>query len=179
VLNVAFRIFIITVFGSHLANTNWFVFLLILMKVVRWSNMVVNHEFLNAQWTDGMCANLQVVQITSYKGWLPLSFIKCLLSKASLLRTLSLDACSVSQYDRLNELLNFRRASPQVQVLFKVKELYIWLQTSILHSFDVTLYQKFDNIEVLTISNFALGCFETALCPLENSVSHGPLFFFI
>jgi hypothetical protein len=110
---------------------------------VRWSDTVVNHELLSAQWTDGMCANLQVVQIISYKGWLPLSFIKCILSKASLLRTLSVDACPVSQYDRLNELLNVRRASPQAQVLFKVKEVYVWWQTSVLHIFDVELYQKF------------------------------------
>ncbi|OQU79699.1 hypothetical protein SORBI_3008G181900 [Sorghum bicolor] len=85
---------------------------------VRWANRDVNHDFLTAQWTDVMCANLQVVQILSYKGWLPLSLIKCILSKASLLRTLSVDACPVSHY---NELLKCRRASPHAQVLFKVQ----------------------------------------------------------
>ncbi|CAL5082848.1 unnamed protein product [Urochloa decumbens] len=46
-------------------------------------------EFLSAQWTDGMCANLQDVQIT------------------------------ISQDDPLNELLTITRASAQAQVLFK------------------------------------------------------------
>ena len=91
-----------------------------------------NWEFLNALWTDGMCANLQVVQIDSYFRSFPLSFMKLILSKASLLRTLSVDVCPVSQDDPLNELLKCRRASAQAQVLFKVKKLFVGLQTSIL-----------------------------------------------
>ena len=48
-----------------------------------------DRRFLNALWTDGMCANLQVVQIIHIK-WLPnkISFMKLILSKARLLRTL-------------------------------------------------------------------------------------------
>jgi hypothetical protein len=101
--------------------------------------MIANQKFLNAQWTNGMCANLQVVEITSARGWFPLSFTKLILSKASLLRTLSVDKCPDSQDDPLNELLNCRRASPQAQVQFKVKKLYVGLQTPILHIFGVTL----------------------------------------
>ena len=82
-----------------------------------------NWEFLNALWTDGMCANLQVVQINNYIRWLPLSFVKLILSKASLLHTLSVDVCPVSQDDPQNELLKCRRASAQAQVLFKGKKL--------------------------------------------------------
>ncbi|CAD6218812.1 unnamed protein product [Miscanthus lutarioriparius] len=69
--------------------------------------MVDNRKFLNAQWTNGMCANLQLVEIISYNGWLPLYFIELILSKASFLRTLSvdMDACPVSQDNQLNELL--------------------------------------------------------------------------
>uniref|UniRef100_K4A342 F-box domain-containing protein n=1 Tax=Setaria italica TaxID=4555 RepID=K4A342_SETIT len=51
-----------------------------------------NEEFLNAQWTDRMCAKLQVVQLT------------------------------VSHKDPLNELLKCRRALAQAQVLFQGKE---------------------------------------------------------
>ncbi|CAL5070219.1 unnamed protein product [Urochloa decumbens] len=78
-------------------------------------------EFLSAQWTDGMCANLQVVEICSCCQGLPISFMKLILSKASHLRTLSVDTCPVSQDDPLNKLLKCRRASAQAQVLFKVQ----------------------------------------------------------
>lgn len=88
---------------------------------LRRPKMVAKRKFLNAQWTNDMCANLQVVEITSAEGWLPLSFMKLILSKASLLRTLSVDKCPVSQDDPLNELLNCRRASPQAQVQFEVQ----------------------------------------------------------
>ncbi|XP_066311471.1 F-box/FBD/LRR-repeat protein At1g13570-like [Miscanthus floridulus] len=80
---------------------------------------ILSEEWTNAQWTDGMCANLQVVQINNYIRWLPLSFMKLILSKASLLHTLSVDVCPVSQDDPQNELLKCRRASAQAQVLFK------------------------------------------------------------
>ena len=93
---------------------------------------ILSEEWTDAQWTDGMCGNLQVVQINSYIPWLLLSFMKLILYKASLLRTLSVDVCPVSQDDPLNELLKCRRASAQAQVLFKVKKLFVGLQTSIL-----------------------------------------------
>ncbi|CAL4893113.1 unnamed protein product [Urochloa decumbens] len=93
----------------------------ILKIKLRRQGMIANPEFLNAQWTDGMCPNLQVVQITSAEGWLPLSFMKLILSKVSLLRTLSVDECPASQDDPLNELLNCTIASAQAQVLFKDK----------------------------------------------------------
>ncbi|KAL6655492.1 hypothetical protein ACP70R_006318 [Stipagrostis hirtigluma subsp. patula] len=81
-----------------------------------------NGEFLNAQWTDGMCANLQVVQMTGI-NWLPneLSFMKLILSKASCLRSLSVshdESCSVPLETPLVELLKYSRASAQAQVLF-------------------------------------------------------------
>ncbi|WVZ91929.1 hypothetical protein U9M48_038041 [Paspalum notatum var. saurae] len=90
--------------------------------------MVVDWEFLNAQWTDGMCANLQIVEIISdpIRRWLPISFMKLILSKASILRTLSVDVCLSSQDDPRNELLTCRRASAQAQVLFKVQLERFW-----------------------------------------------------
>ncbi|WVZ54746.1 hypothetical protein U9M48_005498 [Paspalum notatum var. saurae] len=90
--------------------------------------MVADWEFLNAQWTDGMCANLQIVEIISdpIRQWLPISFMKLVLSKASLFRTLSVDVCLGSQDDPLNELLTCRRASDQAQVLFKVQLERFW-----------------------------------------------------
>ncbi|CAL5070274.1 unnamed protein product [Urochloa decumbens] len=79
----------------------------------------VNWELLSAQWTDGMCSNLQDVQINSC-GWVhPMPFIKLILSKASRLHTLSLNGCPVSQDDPLNELLTCTRASAECQILFK------------------------------------------------------------
>ena len=101
-------------------------------KIGSHNGLQISEEWTNAQWTDGMCANLQVVQINNYIRWLPLSFMKLILSKASLLRTLSVDVCPVSQDDPLNELLKCRRASAQAQVLFKVKKPFVGLQTSIL-----------------------------------------------
>ncbi|WVZ54744.1 hypothetical protein U9M48_005497 [Paspalum notatum var. saurae] len=83
------------------------------------SETIANWEFLNTQWTDGMCANLQIVEIISFRQWLPISLLKLILSKASLLRTLSVDACPQSQDDPLNELLKCRKTSAQAQVLFK------------------------------------------------------------
>ncbi|CAL5081675.1 unnamed protein product [Urochloa decumbens] len=82
-----------------------------------------NGEFLNAQWTDGMCANLQVLEMTGI-SWLPneMSFMKLILSKAKLLHTLSIshdDDCSVSHVDPLHELVTCRRASAEAQVLFQ------------------------------------------------------------
>uniref|UniRef100_A0A0A9DCY2 F-box domain-containing protein n=1 Tax=Arundo donax TaxID=35708 RepID=A0A0A9DCY2_ARUDO len=80
-------------------------------------------EFLNAHWDDGMCAKLQVLQMTGI-NWLPneMSFMKLILSKAQHLRTLSIshdEECLVSHDDPLQELLKYTRASAQAQVLFK------------------------------------------------------------
>ncbi|KAF8661999.1 hypothetical protein HU200_056578 [Digitaria exilis] len=85
-----------------------------------------NGEFLNAQWTDGMCANLQILKMTGI-NWLPneMSFMKIVLSKARLLHTLSIshdDDCSVSHVDPLHELVTYGKASSQAQVLFQGKE---------------------------------------------------------
>ncbi|CAO2184384.1 unnamed protein product [Urochloa humidicola] len=78
----------------------------------------VNWEILSAQWTNGMCSNLQDVQITSANE-VPMPFIKLILSKASRLRTLSMDKWPVSQDDPLIELLACTRASAECQVFFK------------------------------------------------------------
>ncbi|WVZ65130.1 hypothetical protein U9M48_014542 [Paspalum notatum var. saurae] len=83
----------------------------------------VSGEFLNAQWTDGMCANLQLLEMTGI-NWLPneMSFMKLILSKARFLHTLSIshdDDCSVSHVDQLLELETYGRASAHAQVLFK------------------------------------------------------------
>uniref|UniRef100_A0A0A9H1F8 Uncharacterized protein n=1 Tax=Arundo donax TaxID=35708 RepID=A0A0A9H1F8_ARUDO len=80
-------------------------------------------EFLNAQWADGMCAKLQVLQMTDI-NWLSneMSFMKLILSKAQHLGTLSVshdDDCLVSHGVPLHELLKYTRASAQAQVLFR------------------------------------------------------------
>uniref|UniRef100_A0ACD5VDF3 Uncharacterized protein n=1 Tax=Avena sativa TaxID=4498 RepID=A0ACD5VDF3_AVESA len=85
----------------------------------------VNGEFLNALWTDGMCANLQVVQMIGI-NWCPneMSFIELILSKARLLHTLLIshgDELVMSNEDALCELLRYRRASAEAQVLFEGK----------------------------------------------------------
>ena len=84
-----------------------------------------NGEFLNALWTDGMCANLQFAQITGIH-WLSneLSFIELILSKARLLRILSVshgERCSVSNEDAVNKLLNYTRASSHANVIYEGK----------------------------------------------------------
>ncbi|KAJ1273868.1 hypothetical protein BS78_05G017800 [Paspalum vaginatum] len=81
---------------------------------------IADWEFLDAQWTDGMCANLRTVEIISYHAWSLVSLMKLILSKASLLCTLSVNKRLGSQEDLLNELLTCRRASAQAQILFKV-----------------------------------------------------------
>jgi hypothetical protein len=73
-----------------------------------------------------MCANLQVVQMTSIH-WLPneMSFIELILSKARRLHTLSIshnEEIVMSNEDALNELLKYRRASTEAQILFKGRE---------------------------------------------------------
>nr|CAB3457179.1 unnamed protein product [Digitaria exilis] len=85
-----------------------------------------NWEFLNAQWADGMCDNLQILKMTGI-NWLPneMSFMKLMLSKARLLHTLSISHaydCSVSHVGPLHELVTYGRASAQAQILFQGKE---------------------------------------------------------
>ncbi|KAJ1264095.1 hypothetical protein BS78_09G236300 [Paspalum vaginatum] len=77
-------------------------------------------EFLNDQWTDGMCPSLQVVQMIHIDR-LPteISFMKLILSKANLLRTLYVDESPYSSDDPLVEIQNCTRASAQARVLFK------------------------------------------------------------
>ncbi|XP_047051553.1 F-box/FBD/LRR-repeat protein At1g13570-like [Lolium rigidum] len=84
-----------------------------------------NGEFQNAQWTDGMCANLQFVQITGIH-WLSneLTFIELILSNARLLRTLSVshgEKCSMSNGDAVNKLLKYTRASSRAEVIYEGK----------------------------------------------------------
>jgi hypothetical protein len=60
-------------------------------------------------------------------SWLPneMSFMKLILSKARLLHTLSIsheDNCSVSHVDPLHELVTYKSASAQAQVLFQGKK---------------------------------------------------------
>ncbi|KAM0879495.1 hypothetical protein ACQ4PT_034196 [Festuca glaucescens] len=83
-------------------------------------------EFQNALWTDGMCANLQAVQMTGI-NWRrnEMVFIELILSKARLLHTLSIshgEKIVMPSEDALNELLRYKRASTEAQVLFKGKE---------------------------------------------------------
>ena len=80
-------------------------------------------RFLNALWTDGMCANLQTVEMSSII-WLPneISFMKLVLSKARRLRTLSVDSHPDDFDDPIIDLLNYKRASPQTRVLFEGKK---------------------------------------------------------
>ncbi|KAF7065498.1 hypothetical protein CFC21_071596 [Triticum aestivum] len=84
-----------------------------------------NGEFQNALWTDGMCANLQVVQMTGI-NWRrnEMCFIELILSKARLLRALFISYGGnvvMSSEDAINELLTYKRASAEAQVLFKGK----------------------------------------------------------
>uniref|UniRef100_A0A453KTH5 Uncharacterized protein n=1 Tax=Aegilops tauschii subsp. strangulata TaxID=200361 RepID=A0A453KTH5_AEGTS len=85
-----------------------------------------NGEFQNALWTDGMCANLQVVQMTGI-NWRrnEMCFIELILSKARLLRALFISYGGnvvMSSEDAINELLTYKRASAEAQVLFKGRE---------------------------------------------------------
>ncbi|CAD6262227.1 unnamed protein product [Miscanthus lutarioriparius] len=77
-------------------------------------------RFLNALWTDGMCANLQTVEMSSII-WLPneISFMKLVLSKARRLHTLSVDSHPDDFDDPIIDLLNYKRASAQSRVMFE------------------------------------------------------------
>ena len=70
------------------------------------------------------CANLQTLRMI-YVNWLPkqISFMKLILSKARLLRTLYVDKCPDHFDDPLVDLLKCRRASAQARVLFEGKEI--------------------------------------------------------
>jgi hypothetical protein len=83
-----------------------------------------NWEFLNALWSDDMCANLQTVRMI-YVNWLPkqISFMKLILSKARLLRTLYVDKCPDVFDEPKIDLLQCKRASAQAHVLFEGKEI--------------------------------------------------------
>jgi hypothetical protein len=85
-----------------------------------------NGEFLNALWTDGMCANLKVVEMIGI-NWRrnEMSLIELILTKVRLLHTLWIsqgDKLVMSNEDALYELLRYRRASPEAQVLFKGRD---------------------------------------------------------
>ncbi|KAM3275288.1 hypothetical protein ACQJBY_043946 [Aegilops geniculata] len=85
-----------------------------------------NAEFLNTQWTEALCANLQVVKMNNI-GWLryEMYFIELVLSKAAVLRTMHLSlGCrrSKSNEDALCELMTCRRASPHARVFFDGKK---------------------------------------------------------
>jgi hypothetical protein len=100
-------------------------------------------EFLNAQWVAGMCAKLQVLQITGI-NWLPneMSFIKFILRKAPLLRSLSVshaDECIMSHDGPLLELQKCTRASAEAQIVFKGKKLGFRLQNFLTHFMKVHL----------------------------------------
>ncbi|XBH92100.1 hypothetical protein VPH35_083308 [Triticum aestivum] len=84
-----------------------------------------HEEFQSSQWTGGMCANLQFVQMTGIH-WLPneMTFIELILSKARLFRTLFIthgENCSMSNEDAMNKILSYRRASTCAEILFKGK----------------------------------------------------------
>ncbi|KAM0876733.1 hypothetical protein ACQ4PT_035993 [Festuca glaucescens] len=86
----------------------------------------IGQDFLNTQWTDAFCANLQVVKMKDI-GWLPneMYFIELVLSKAIVLRTMYLSVgskSSKSNEDALSELMTYRRASPRAQVFFGGKK---------------------------------------------------------
>jgi hypothetical protein len=85
-------------------------------------------NFLNAQWEDGMCANLQVVHMDGVY-WLSkeMLFMRLILSKARLLRTLSI-SCAAENTTSMRALQRSYKASPQAQILFEGKEKYFLRQ---------------------------------------------------
>ncbi|XP_048527838.1 uncharacterized protein LOC125507231 [Triticum urartu] len=84
-----------------------------------------NGEFQNAQCTDGMCAKLQFVDMTGIHLFTnEMSFIEVILSKARLLRTLSISLnhgaeLTMSNEDGLKKLLNYKKASTHAEVIFE------------------------------------------------------------
>ncbi|KAF7072488.1 hypothetical protein CFC21_077605, partial [Triticum aestivum] len=84
-----------------------------------------NGEFQNAEWTDGMCPNLQVVRLTGVLcSSNEMCFIQLLLSKATVLRIMSINlgyGSLKSSEDALRELITYRRASPHAQIFFDGK----------------------------------------------------------
>lgn len=76
-------------------------------------------EFLNALWTHDMCSDLQTVHMLCI-NWLPneISFMKLMLSKATLLRTLYVDRHPADFDDPIIDMLTCKRASAQARVLF-------------------------------------------------------------
>ena len=127
-LNTTFQTFLPTLMVALLLSTNY-PFLHPIVKIYNGEvqEIELNGEFLNAHWADGMCANLEILEMTGI-NWLPneMSFMKLILSKARLLRTLCIshhDDCSVSHVDPLHELVACGKVSAQAQVLFKGKKL--------------------------------------------------------
>jgi hypothetical protein len=100
-----------------------FIYLLVKLRGGVDQSFEADWEFLNTLWTDGMCAKLQVVRIIDI-AWLPneISFMKLMLSKARLLRTLYVDGHPDYFDDSLTDLLKCKRASAQARVLFEGKE---------------------------------------------------------
>ncbi|XP_044392230.1 F-box/FBD/LRR-repeat protein At1g13570-like [Triticum aestivum] len=89
-----------------------------------------NGEFQNARFTDGMCANLQFVDMTGIRLFSnEMSFIEVILSKARLMHTLSISLShvvelAISKEDGLKKLLNYKKASTDAEVIFEGNESY-------------------------------------------------------
>ncbi|PWZ19551.1 F-box/FBD/LRR-repeat protein [Zea mays] len=93
---------------------------------VSYESFEADWEFLNALWTDGMCANLQIVRMIDIIS-LPneTSFMKLILSKATLLHTLYVGAHPYDFDDHIIDMLKCKRASAQARVQFEVKILIL------------------------------------------------------
>ncbi|KAE8804423.1 F-box/FBD/LRR-repeat protein [Hordeum vulgare] len=94
-------------------------------------NFEANVQFQNAQFTDGMCANLQFVDMAGiFLFSNEMSFIEVILSKARLLRKLSISlSCgaengvelAMSNEDALKKLLKYKKVSTHAEVIFEGK----------------------------------------------------------
>ena len=96
-----------------------------------------NGEFLNALWTDGMCANLQVVQMNYVTFWHPneMSFMELILSKVRLLHTLYIrhyGGILMSNEDALNGLPRYNR---EAQIVLEGRETKIRSKFQLMYSF--------------------------------------------
>uniref|UniRef100_A0A0D9X8N4 F-box domain-containing protein n=1 Tax=Leersia perrieri TaxID=77586 RepID=A0A0D9X8N4_9ORYZ len=84
--------------------------------------MKANDEFLNAQWINHMFAKLHVVRVKKVSCLInEMEFIEFILSKARVLRVLSLTLasnCPSSIEDTITEIIEYPRASPDAQVIF-------------------------------------------------------------
>uniref|UniRef100_A0ACD5Y1A6 Uncharacterized protein n=1 Tax=Avena sativa TaxID=4498 RepID=A0ACD5Y1A6_AVESA len=88
-------------------------------------NFEADREFQSAQCTNCTCANLQFVKMSGIHCHSnEMSFIELILSKARLLRTLSIshgERCSMSNEGAVKKLLNYKKASTHAEILFKGK----------------------------------------------------------